>query len=94
MPLLSTALGHSEALLVRFRFAGGARLFRQVAWPVQCAPRMNDQPKPPNKPAVAAKPKPPRSKPAIRLDDLIPNEKVLGGRRVTFGVRAKPVSKS
>jgi len=32
----------------------------------------------------------PRQKPTIRLDDLIPNEKVLGGRRVTFGVRAKP----
>jgi hypothetical protein len=37
-PLLSAALGHSEALLVRFRFDGGARLFRQVAWPVQSAP--------------------------------------------------------
>ena len=55
---------------------------------------MTDQPRAPNQPAVAAKPKPPRSKPAIRLDDLIPNEKVLGGRRVTFGVRAKPFSKS
>ena len=55
---------------------------------------MTDQPKPPNKPTVAAKSKPPRSKPAIRLDDLIPTEKVLGGRRITFGVRTKPVSKS
>ena len=55
---------------------------------------MNDQPKPPNKPAVAAKPKPPRQKTAIRLDDLIPTAKVLGGRRITFGVRAKPISKS
>jgi hypothetical protein len=26
--------------------------------------------------------------------DLILNEKVLGGHRVTFGVRNKPVSKS
>jgi len=41
-----------------------------------------------------ARPKPPQPKPAIRLDDLIPNEKVLGGQRVIFGVRAKPLSKS
>jgi hypothetical protein len=46
----------------------------------------------PHKPASI--PKLPQPKPAIRLDDLIPNEKVLGGRRVIFGVRAKPVSKS
>jgi len=39
-------------------------------------------------------PKPRQEKRAIRLDDLIPNEKVLGGRRVIFGVRAKPISKS
>ena len=53
---------------------------------------MNGQRKAPDKPAGAPKLAPP--KPAIRLDDLIPNEKVLGGRRVTFGVRTKPVSKS
>jgi hypothetical protein len=34
------------------------------------------------------------TKPAFRLDDLIPTEKVMNGRRVTFGVRTKPVSKS
>lgn len=32
-------------------------------------------------------------KPAIRLDDLIPTAKVLGGHRVIFGVRATPLSK-
>jgi hypothetical protein len=53
---------------------------------------MNGQANPPIKPAGA--PKQPQPKPAIRLDDLIPNEKVLGGRRVIFGVRAKPLSKS
>jgi hypothetical protein len=52
---------------------------------------MNGQPKLPHKPASA--PKPAQSKAAIRLDDLIPNEKVLGGHRVIFGVRAKPVNK-
>jgi hypothetical protein len=53
---------------------------------------MKDEPKVPNKPVGV--PKRPPSKPAIRLDDLIPTEKVMGGRRVTFGVRTKPVSKS
>jgi hypothetical protein len=52
---------------------------------------MNDPRKPPPKPAGDQKPTP--EKPAIRLDDLIPNEKVLGGRRVTFGVRANPARK-
>ena len=52
---------------------------------------MNGQPKSPHKPA--SNPKQAQPKPAIRLDDLIPNEKVLGGHRVIFGVRAKPVSK-
>ena len=53
---------------------------------------MNAQRKAPDKPADA--PKPRSEKPAIRLDDLIPTAEVLGGRRVIFGVRAKPVSKS
>ena len=53
---------------------------------------MEDEPKEANKPVGA--PKRPSPKPAIRLDDLIPTEKVMGGRRVTFGVRTKPFSKS
>ena len=53
---------------------------------------MHGQPKAQNKTTRASQPAQP--KPAIRLDDLIPTEKVLGGRRVTFGVRAKPFSKS
>lgn len=53
---------------------------------------MNGPPKAQNKTTNA--PKPPQQRPVIRLDDLIPNEKVLGGRRVIFGVRAKPLSKS
>ena len=53
---------------------------------------MKDEPTKPGKPAGAKKP--PRPKPAIRLDDLIPNEKVMGGRRVTFGVRATLVRHS
>jgi hypothetical protein len=52
---------------------------------------MYGQCKAPNKPASAPKPRP--GEPAIRLDDLIPKETVLGGRRVIFGVRAKPVRK-
>jgi hypothetical protein len=35
-----------------------------------------------------------KAKPAIRLNDLIPTKKVLSGRRITFGVRTKPISKS
>ena len=53
---------------------------------------MNGPRKAPHKLATASKPSPP--KPPIRLDDLIPTEKVLGGRRVIFGVRANPLSKS
>ena len=53
---------------------------------------MKDEPNAPNKPVGVLKPLPP--KPANRLDDLIPTEKVMGGRRVFFGVRAKPFSKS
>jgi hypothetical protein len=52
---------------------------------------MHAQPKAQNKPASAPKPRP--GEPAIRLDDLIPKEKILGGRRVIFGVRAGPVRK-
>jgi hypothetical protein len=40
-----------------------------------------------NKSKKVAKPRP--DKRAIRLDDLIPNEKVLGGGRVIFGARSK-----
>lgn len=52
---------------------------------------------PPKRPAPSpsddkpAKPQPP--KPAIRLDDLIPDKKILGGRSVTFGVRPPPPRK-
>ena len=53
---------------------------------------MSDKPKAPNKPANTKKPH--QQKPAIRLDDLIPTKKVLGGRRITFGARAKSVVKS
>ena len=53
---------------------------------------MHDPPKAPIKRIGDPKPKP--EKPAIRLDDLIPNEKVLGGRRVIFGVRANPLRPS
>ena len=53
---------------------------------------MHDPRKAPIHPVRASKPKP--EKPAIRLDDLIPNEKILGGRRVIFGVRTKPFSQS
>lgn len=48
-------------------------------------------PKAPNKSSREPKSKP--DKPAIRLDDLIPTEKILGGRRVIFGVRSKPTRK-
>ena len=53
---------------------------------------MSDKSKVPAKPANT--PKQPQPKPAIRLDDLIPTEKVLGGGRITFGVRAKSVGKT
>jgi hypothetical protein len=53
---------------------------------------MSDKPKAPNKSANTRKSHQPI--PAIRLDDLIPTKKVLGGRRVTFGARAKSVAKS
>jgi hypothetical protein len=55
---------------------------------------MKDEPKTPNKPVGVPKNASSSHKPAIRLDDLIPTEKVMGGRRVTFGVRTKPVGKS
>ena len=54
---------------------------------------MKDEPNRPHTPVGVPRPAPPSPKPAIRLDDLIPTEKVMGGRRVTFGVRTKPVSK-
>jgi hypothetical protein len=53
---------------------------------------MNDPRNAPRKTPISPKVAP--DKPAIRLDDLIPNEKVLGGRRVIFGVRTKLFSKS
>jgi hypothetical protein len=32
-------------------------------------------------------------KQAVKLDDLIPNEEVMGGGRVIFGARSKPACK-
>jgi hypothetical protein len=55
---------------------------------------MKDESKTPNKPVGVPKNASSSHKPAIRLDDLIPTEKVMGGRRITFGVRVKPSSKS
>ena len=45
-----------------------------------------------NKTKTIAKRRP--DKQAIKLDDLISNEKVMGGGRVIFGARSKPAGKS